>query len=127
MFENFDCLEWSPYRPTSLLRSVSNVSATCVHHLRLYLDTSGGVCACRRLLISHLEVFSRRSSHCRDRTELNYTIRYDSKYLLHFASGIAEAKYILVNAVCVSVCLFVCVCLSVCPSPHSHTIARTRM
>jgi len=38
-------------------------------------------------------------------------------YLLHFAWGIAEAKCILVTAVCV--------CLSVCPSPHSHTTGQT--
>ena len=37
--------------------------------------------------------------------------------LSHFTWGIAEAKCILVTAVCVSVC----------PSPHSHTTAWTRM
>jgi len=37
--------------------------------------------------------------------------------LLHFAWGAAEAKCILVTAVCVSVC----------PSPHSRITARTRV
>ena len=36
---------------------------------------------------------------------------------LHFAWGVAEAKRILVTAICVSVC----------SSPHSHTTARNRM
>jgi len=40
---------------------------------------------------------------------------------LHYAWGIAEARCIVVTAVCVSLC--VSVCLSVCPSPHSRTIS----
>jgi len=42
---------------------------------------------------------------------------------LHFARGVADARCVLVTAVCVSVC----VCVSLCPSPHSHTTGQTRM
>jgi len=72
--------------------------------------------------VSFCKVLTKRESNDRwSSVQIVYiTLRVQKLYefkLLHFARGVAEARCILVTAVCVSDC----------PSLHSHITARTRI